>query len=57
LKDRQLYDRLNHAAKNLDEVSLRLKPIVEDARVFMDKLARHPGAPIRDAIKPGPGIK
>lgn len=57
LKDRQLYDRLNHAARNLDELSQRLKPIVEDARVFMDKVARHPGAPIRDAIKPGPGIK
>jgi phospholipid/cholesterol/gamma-HCH transport system substrate-binding protein len=52
-----LYDRLNHAARNLDEVSQRLKPIVDDARVFMDKVARHPGAPIRDAIRPGPGIK
>ena len=57
LKDRQLYDRLNHAARNLDEVSQKLKPIVDDARVFSDKIARHPGSIVRDAIKPGPGIK
>ena len=55
LKDRQLYDRLNHAAKNLDEVSQRLKPVVEDARVFMDKVARHPGVidPRRHQARPG----
>ena len=57
LNDRQLYDRLNCAAKNIEEVSYRLKPIVEDARVFMDKVARHPGVIVRDAVKPGVGIK
>jgi phospholipid/cholesterol/gamma-HCH transport system substrate-binding protein len=57
LNDRQLYDRLNRAAKNIDEVSCRLKPIVDDARVITDKLARHPGVIIRDAVKPGVGIK
>lgn len=57
LQDRQLYDRLNRAARNLEEVSQRVKPVVEDARVFMDKVARHPGAPLRDAIKPGTGLK
>jgi phospholipid/cholesterol/gamma-HCH transport system substrate-binding protein len=57
IKDRQLYDRLNRAAKNIEDVSWRLKPIVEDARVFMDKAARHPGVIVRDAVKPGLGIK
>jgi phospholipid/cholesterol/gamma-HCH transport system substrate-binding protein len=57
MNDRQLYDRLNHAARNIDEVTQRLKPIVDDARVISDKMARHPGVIIRDAIKPGPGIK
>ena len=57
MNDRQLYDRLNCAAKNIEEVSYRLKPIVEDARVFMDKAARHPGVIVRDAVKPGVGLK
>ena len=57
LKDRQLYDRLNRAARNIEQLSRELRPIVEDAGVFMDKAARHPGGLIRDAVKPGVGIK
>jgi len=57
LNDRQLYDRLNKAARNIEQVSRELRPIVEDAGVFMDKAARHPGGSIRDAVKPGAGIK
>jgi phospholipid/cholesterol/gamma-HCH transport system substrate-binding protein len=57
LNDRQLYDRLNRAARNIEQVSRDLKPIVADARVFSDKVARHPGVIIRDAVKPGVGIK
>ncbi len=57
LNDRQLYDRLNRTACNIEEISYRIKPIVDDARVFMDKAARHPGVIIRDAVKPGVGIK
>jgi phospholipid/cholesterol/gamma-HCH transport system substrate-binding protein len=57
LSDRQLYDRLNRAARNIEQVSRELRPIVDDARVFTDKIARHPGVIVRDAIKPGVGIK
>ncbi len=57
LNDRQLYDRLNCAARNVEEVTRQLKPIVDDAHVFMDKAARHPGVILRDAVKPGIGIK
>jgi phospholipid/cholesterol/gamma-HCH transport system substrate-binding protein len=57
LNDRQLYDRFNRAAKNIEEVTRELKPIVDDARVFSDKIARHPGVIVRDAVKPGVGIK
>ncbi len=57
MNDRQLYDRLNRAAKNIEEVSRELKPIIDDARVFSDKIARHPGVIVRDAMKPGVGIK
>ncbi len=57
LNDRQLYDRLNRAARNIEQVSRDLKPIVADAGVFMDKAARHPGGILRDAVKPGVGLK
>jgi phospholipid/cholesterol/gamma-HCH transport system substrate-binding protein len=57
MTDRQLYDRLNRAARNIDELTQKMKPVIDDARVISDKVARHPGTIIRDAIKPGPGIK
>jgi phospholipid/cholesterol/gamma-HCH transport system substrate-binding protein len=57
LNDRQLYDRLNRAARNIERISQELKPIVDDARVFSDKVSRHPGVIIRDAVKPGVGLK
>lgn len=57
MKDRQLYDRLNRTAKNLEDITYKLKPIIDDARVFSDKIARHPGSIVRDAVKPGVGIK
>ncbi|MEN6450978.1 MAG: MlaD family protein [Thermoguttaceae bacterium] len=57
LNDRQLYDRLNKAAKNVEQVTRDLKPIVADAQVLSDKLSRHPGFIIRDAVKPGAGVK
>ena len=57
LNDPELYNRLNRAARNVEQVTRELKPIVADAGVFMDKAARHPGGIIRDAVKPGTGIK
>jgi phospholipid/cholesterol/gamma-HCH transport system substrate-binding protein len=53
----ELYQHLNRAAKNVDELTRQLKPIVDDARVITDKVARHPGVVITDAVRPGPGIK
>ncbi|MBI1247059.1 MCE family protein [bacterium] len=43
INDPHLYQNLNAAAENLRELTLRLRPIVEDARVFADKIARDPG--------------
>lgn len=57
LNDRQLYNSLCRAAKNIERVSRELQPIVDDARVFTDKIARHPGIIVRDAVKQGAGIK
>lgn len=57
LNDRQLYDRLNRTARNMEEVTRDLKPIINNANIVSDKMARHPGSIIRDAIKPGSGVK
>ena len=43
IHNRELYDRLSTAANNIEFLSRRLRPIVEDARVFTDKIARDPG--------------
>jgi len=40
--DRQLYDRLNRAVGNVEEVSRQFQPIVNDVRIFTDKIARDP---------------
>ncbi|WP_146429720.1 MlaD family protein [Blastopirellula retiformator] len=38
----ELYQRLNAAADNVQEVSGKLRPIINDVRVFTDKIARDP---------------
>jgi phospholipid/cholesterol/gamma-HCH transport system substrate-binding protein len=45
-----LYQRLNNAAGNIEELTYQLEPIVDDARVISDKLARNPGRILRGAI-------
>lgn len=40
--DPALFHRLNSAAQNIEEASRRLRPIMEDLRVFSDKLATDP---------------
>jgi phospholipid/cholesterol/gamma-HCH transport system substrate-binding protein len=54
----ELYQHINRAAKNIDEVSRELKPIVDDARVFSDKIARHPEMlGVKGVMQKGAGIK
>jgi phospholipid/cholesterol/gamma-HCH transport system substrate-binding protein len=49
---------MNRAAKNIDELTRQLKPILDDARVFSDKIARHPESlGVRGVIDRKPGIK
>jgi phospholipid/cholesterol/gamma-HCH transport system substrate-binding protein len=58
INDKQLYNNLNSAACNLNDLSRELKPIVNDARAFSDKISRHPEKlGIRGAIFPSSGIK
>jgi phospholipid/cholesterol/gamma-HCH transport system substrate-binding protein len=56
--DRELYDNLNRTIVNVEEMSRELKPILRDARVFTDKIARHPESlGVRGAIQPSTGTK
>jgi len=38
----ELYQNLNRATQNIEELSRQLRPIVNDARVAVDKVARNP---------------
>ncbi|MFV1964068.1 MAG: MlaD family protein [Pirellulaceae bacterium] len=40
--DRELYDRINQAAGNVEDATRRIRPIIEDVRVFTDKIATDP---------------
>jgi len=42
VNDRELYDRLRGAAVNVEESTKRLRPILEDIRIFSDKIATDP---------------
>ena len=57
----QLYENLNRLIHNANQVvlqvndlTLRLKPVVNDARVFMDKAAREPGRLVTGGLNPSP---
>ena len=58
LHNPDLYQHLNAAACNIEQITRELKPIIRDARAFADKLARHPESlGVRGALKPNSGIK
>lgn len=59
IHDRQLYDNLNrllananHVVLQANDIAKRLQIVVEDARVFMDKVAREPGRIVGGAVHP-----
>ncbi|HEY2882776.1 MAG TPA: MlaD family protein [Pirellulales bacterium] len=53
----ELYNNLSQAALNVNKLTRELEPIVCNAKIFSDEIARHPGVIVRDAVSPGPGIK
>jgi len=59
IHNRDLYDNVSRVALRLDELTLELRPILRDARVFTDKIARHPESlGVRGALDRRPaGIK
>jgi len=58
LNNPDLYQRLNRAAMNVEEISRDLRPVVRDARIFTDKIARNPAVlGVRGALEKRPGLK
>ena len=58
VRDPKVYDDLAQASANVNRLTRELRPIVDDVRVFTDKIARHPEQlGVRGAIDRRPGIK
>lgn len=64
LNEPELYDEVLRAVSNanvvlyrFDERLKQLRPILDDARVFTDKVAAEPGRLIGGALNRGPGLK
>lgn len=64
INDPEFYENVNTVVYNADvvirELNERIKelrPVLYDARVFADKIARNPGVIVRGAVRSGPGLK
>jgi len=58
VRDPKVYDDLAQASANVNRLTRELRPIVDDVRVFTDKIARHPEQlGVRGAIDRRPGVK
>ena len=58
MTDTQLYDNLNAATSNINRLTVELRPVIADARVFSDKIARHPELlGVRGALNGSSGAK
>ena len=58
VNDPEMYQRINRTVGRIEELTQELRPILDDARVFTDKIARHPETlGVRGALERRPGIK
>jgi phospholipid/cholesterol/gamma-HCH transport system substrate-binding protein len=58
VRNPDLYQNLNSAAENIAQLTRDLRPVVKDARVFADKIARHPESlGVRGALERRTGLK
>jgi phospholipid/cholesterol/gamma-HCH transport system substrate-binding protein len=58
IHDPSLYNNLNSAASNVDHLTSELRPILDDVRVFTDKIARDPGRlGVRGVFQQPSGVK
>jgi phospholipid/cholesterol/gamma-HCH transport system substrate-binding protein len=58
VRDPQVYNELAQAVSTVNHLTKELRPIVDDVRVFTDKIARHPEQlGVRGALDRRPGLK
>ncbi|HEX4149560.1 MAG TPA: MlaD family protein [Pirellulales bacterium] len=58
INDDELYEQVNQTIANVNRLMCELKPILDNARIFTDKMARHPESiGVRGALFPSSGIK
>jgi phospholipid/cholesterol/gamma-HCH transport system substrate-binding protein len=58
MNDPKLYDDVSATVANLKQLSTKLEPILNDVRIFSDKLARHPEVlGVRGALQGNSGSK
>ena len=58
VRDPKLYEELSATVSNVNRISRELRPIINDVRVFSDKIARHPESlGVRGALDRRPGLK
>ncbi|NQT16687.1 MAG: hypothetical protein HQ582_28270 [Planctomycetes bacterium] len=58
VRDPELYDNLNSAVANIEELTRKLEPVVWNVQVFSDKIARHPELlGVRGALQRSSGTK
>jgi phospholipid/cholesterol/gamma-HCH transport system substrate-binding protein len=58
VRDPKVYEDLAEAASNVNRLTKELRPIVDDVRVFTDKIARHPEQlGVRGALDRRVGVK
>jgi phospholipid/cholesterol/gamma-HCH transport system substrate-binding protein len=53
----ELYNNISQASANINRLTRELEPIICNVNIITDKVARHPGVIVTDAISPGPGLK
>ncbi len=57
-RDKELYTRMTNTLANVEDLTQRMKPILADARVLTDKLARRPEQlGVAGALRPSSGAK
>jgi len=58
INDPTLYQRINTAAENIEDLSRQLKPVLRNVNLLTDQLARHPEKlGLRGALERSPGTK
>jgi phospholipid/cholesterol/gamma-HCH transport system substrate-binding protein len=58
VRDPKVYENLSEAAERVNRIAGDLRPIINDVRVFTDKIARHPESlGVRGALDRRPGLK